>query len=87
MFLIFIMLNNKIVKKALTNISNFCIINYEIGRSRNVALSSLYTEDKEVMLMIEETMLHIIILLLTAWIITTIIAVALIIALSIVISK
>ena len=37
--------------------------------------------------MIEQTMLHIIILLLTAWIITTIIAFALIIALAIVISK
>lgn len=37
--------------------------------------------------MIEETMLHIIVLLLSAWIITTIIAFALIIALAIVISK
>lgn len=50
-------------------------------------LSSLYTQDKEVMLMIEQTMLHIIILLFTAWIITAIIAFALIIALAIVISK
>ena len=50
-------------------------------------LSSLYTEDKEVMLMIEETILHIIILLSTAWVTTTIIAFALIIALAIVISK
>ena len=52
-----------------------------------MALSSLYTYDKEVMLMIEQTMLHIIILLLTAWIITTIIAFALIIALAMIISK
>jgi hypothetical protein len=37
--------------------------------------------------MIEQTMLHIIILLFIAWTITTIIAFALIIALSIVISK
>lgn len=37
--------------------------------------------------MIEETMIHIIILLATAWFITTIIAFALIIALAIVISK
>jgi len=37
--------------------------------------------------MIEETMLHIIIFLLTAWITTTIIAFALIIALAIIISK
>lgn len=37
--------------------------------------------------MIEQTMIHIIILLTTAWIITTIIAFALIIALAIVISK
>ena len=50
-------------------------------------LSSLYTEDKEVMLMIEQTMLHIITLLLTAWIITTIIAFALIIALAVIVSK
>ena len=35
------LLNIKIVKKALTNISNFCIIAYEIGKSRSVALSSL----------------------------------------------
>ena len=52
-----------------------------------MALSSLYTYDKEVMLIIEQTMLHIIILLLTAWIITTIIAFALIIALAMIISK
>ena len=37
--------------------------------------------------MIEETLVHIIILLLTAWIITTIIAFALIIALALVMSK
>jgi len=37
--------------------------------------------------MIEETLIHIVILLLTAWIITTIIAFALIIDLAIVISK
>ena len=37
--------------------------------------------------MIEETMLHIIIFLLTAWILTTIIAFALIIALALVMSK
>ena len=49
--------------------------------------SSLYTYNKEVMLMIEETMLHIIILLFTSWIITTIIAFALIIALALILSK
>lgn len=37
--------------------------------------------------MIEQTMLHIIVLLFVAWIITTIIAFALIIVLSIIISK
>ena len=50
-------------------------------------LSSLYTEDKEVMLMIEKTMLHIIIILTTAWTITAIIAFTVIIALAIVMSK
>jgi len=56
-------------------------------RSRNVALSSLYTQDKEVMLMVEQTMLHIIILLFTALAAVTIIAIALIIALTLVMSK
>ena len=37
--------------------------------------------------MIEETLIHILVLLLTAWIITTIIAFALIIVLAIVMSK
>ena len=52
-----------------------------------MALSSLYIYDKEVMLMVEQTMLHIIILLLTAFVAVTIIAVTLIIVLAIVISK
>ena len=52
-----------------------------------MCLSSLYTKDKEVMLMVEYTLLHIIILLFTALIAVTIIAVALIIALAIIISK
>jgi len=56
-------------------------------RSRNVALSSLYTQDKEVMLMVEQTMLHIIILLFTALVAVTIIAIALIMALALVMSK
>ena len=60
---------------------------FEIEKCRNVDLSSLYTKDKEVMLMIEDTLVHIIILLSAAWIITTIIAFALIIALAIIISK
>ena len=37
--------------------------------------------------MIEETLIHILILLFTAWIITTIVAFALIIALAVVVSK
>jgi len=49
--------------------------------------SSLYTQDKEVMLMVEQTMLHIIILLFTALAAVTIIAIALIIALTLVMSK
>ena len=60
---------------------------HEIGISRNVALSSLYTNDKEVMLMVEQTLLHIIILLFSALVAVTIIAVALIIALVIITSK
>ena len=50
-------------------------------------LSSLYTRNKEVMLMVEQTLLHIIILLFTALVAVTIIAIALIIVLSIIISK
>ena len=50
-------------------------------------MSSSYTNDKEVMLMIEQTLLHIIFLLTIAWIITTIIAFTLIIVLAIVMSK
>ena len=50
-------------------------------------LSSLYTEDKEVMLMIEQTLIHIILLITIAWIITAIIAFTLIITLVIVMSK
>ena len=38
----FIVLNNIIVKKALTNISSFCIMIYEIGKSRSVVVISLY---------------------------------------------
>lgn len=60
---------------------------FEIGKSRNVGLSSLYTYDKEVMLMVEQTMLHIIILLFSALVAVTIIAIALIIVLAIIISK
>ena len=52
-----------------------------------MALSSLYTHDKEVMLMVEQTMLHIIILLFTALVAVTIIAIALIMALALVMSK
>ena len=52
-----------------------------------MALSSLYTQDKEVMLMVEQTMLHIIILLFTALVAMTIIAITLIIVLSIISSK
>ena len=52
-----------------------------------MVLPSLYTYDKEVMLMVEQTMLHIIILLFTALVAVTIIAIALIIALTIIISK
>jgi hypothetical protein len=48
-----------------------------------MALSSLYTHDKEVMLMVERTMLHIIILLFTALVAVTIIAIALIIVLAV----
>ena len=52
-----------------------------------MALSSLYTYDKEVMLMVEQTMLHIIILLFSALVAVTIIAIALIMALALVMSK
>jgi len=72
---------------VLTFISNLYIIHFEIGKSRNVALSSLYTYDKEVMLMVEQTMLHIIILLFSALVAVTIIAIALIVVLAIIISK
>ena len=50
-------------------------------------LSSLYTYDKEVMLMVEQTLLHIIILLFSALVAVTIIAITLIIALAIIINK
>lgn len=52
-----------------------------------MALSSLYIYDKEVMLMVGQTMLHIIILLFTALVAVTIIAIALIVVLAIIISK
>ena len=52
-----------------------------------MALSSLYTYNKEVMLMVEQSMLHIIILLFSALIAVTIIAIALIVVLAIIISK
>ena len=50
-------------------------------------LPSLYTNDKEVMLMIEQTLIHIIKLLFTAWILTSFIAITLIIALVVIMSK
>lgn len=50
-------------------------------------LSSLYTYDKEVMLMVEQALLHIMILLFSALVAVTIIAITLIIVLSIIISK
>lgn len=50
-------------------------------------MSSLYSNDKEVMLMVEQILLHIIFLLFTALIAVTIIAIALIVALAIIISK
>jgi len=59
----------------------------EIGKAEMWLKSSLYTQDKEVMLMVEQTMLHIIILLFTALAAVTIIAIALIIALTLVMSK
>lgn len=49
--------------------------------------SSLYTYDKEVMLMVEYSLLHIIILLFSALVAVTIIVVALIIVLAIILSK
>lgn len=58
-----------------------------MGISRNVALSSLYTNDKEVMLMVEQTLLHIIFLIFSVLVAVTIIAIALIITLAIVTSK
>ena len=50
-------------------------------------MSSLYTNDKEVMLMVEQTLLHIIFLLFYALVAVTIVAIALIIVLAIIISK
>ena len=52
-----------------------------------MALSSLYTYNKEVMHMIEQTLLHIIFLLLTALIAVTIIAFTLIITIVVIIRK
>ena len=54
---------------------------------QNVALSSLYANDKEVMLMVEQILLHMIILLFSALVAVTIIAIALIVALAVIISK
>ena len=50
-------------------------------------MSSLYTYGKEVMLMVEQTLLHIIFLLFSALVAVTIVAIALIIVLAVIISK
>ena len=52
-----------------------------------MALSFLYIQDKEVMRMVEQAMLHIIILFFAALVVVTIIAIALIIVLTVIINK